>query len=393
MNRKNSIKERVKSSHFNIINREMIIGWAIIVAVLLVAYTLEVIKGERILSYLLTFIPVVTVPFLAALIIYFKKPDWQHLCYVIVPGYFVMYIFVLFTGNTNMVFSYILPLLSLLILYHHPNLILFTGLAALGINIASILINYNAGLLDLANSKEAEIQLALIILCFGGCYFASRLYNNIIKENYEYVSALSEKNERIQTMSLQTLTTIANMLDAKDSYTEGHSQRVSVYSAQLAKSIGLGDDEVENIRKVALLHDIGKIGVPDSILNKPGRLSDEEFVIMKGHTCTGGDIIKAIKTLPNIYDGVRYHHERYDGKGYPEGLKGEDIPFIARIIAVADAYDAMTSDRIYRKHLSPEQVMSELELGTGTQFDPVISQLMITLLATGTIQTVGSDTQ
>lgn len=391
MNRSNNLKESAVSSHFRKINRQMIVGWLIIAVVLIITYSLEVVKQERTLTYLFIFIPIVTLPLLAAFIIYLKKPDWQRLCYVIVPGYFVMYVFVMITGNTTMVFSYILPMLSLLILYHHPRLILFTGIAALSINLASIFAKYSAGLLNLSSSKDAEIQVALIILCFGGCYFASRLYDNLTKQNYQYVQALNEKNEHIQSMSLQTLTTIARMLDAKDPYTEGHSQRVSVYSVQLAEACGMSQEEIDNLRKVALLHDIGKIGITDTILNKPGRLTDEEFDIMKGHTVTGGDIIKDIRTVPNIYEGVRYHHERYDGRGYPEGLKGEDIPYIARIIAVADAYDAMTSNRVYRQHLNEEKVLSELEHGAGTQFDPVISQKMITLIHDGAIRNLSPD--
>ena len=391
MNRKNSVEENSASSHFRTINKELIVGWSIIAVILLITYTIEVIKQERTVAYLLTFVPIVVLPLLVAIVFYVKKPDWQRLCYVIVPGYFVMYIFVMITGNTSMVFSYILPLLSLLILCHHPRLILYTGLAALAINLISIVIKWNAGIFDVTNSKDAEIQVALIILCFGGCYFTARLYDNITKQNYQYLNALNEKNDHIRTMSLQTLTTIANMLDAKDPYTEGHSQRVSAYCVQLAEGIGLSKEEVENLRKIALLHDIGKIGVPDSILNKNARLSDEEYYIMKGHSSIGGDIIKDIKTVPDIYNGVRYHHERYDGKGYPEGLKGEAIPYIARIIAVADAYDAMTSDRIYRKHLSSEQVLSELEHGAGTQFDPEISRTMIDLINAGEFKNLSPD--
>ncbi|MCH5163799.1 MAG: HD-GYP domain-containing protein [Clostridiales bacterium] len=386
MNQKNSIQDETARLHFKTINRDMIIGWMIIVVALLATYTVEFIKDGITLTYLLAIVPIAVIPLLIAVIIYCKKPDWQRLCYYIVPGYFVMYLFVMITGKTSMVFTYILPMLSLLTLYHHPKLILCTGIAALLINIVSIIVRYNSGLLDITNSKDAEIQIALILLCFGGCYFASRLYDSITKKNYEYLKTVDEKNERIQALSLQTLTTMANMIDAKDSYTEGHSRRVSTYAVQLAEAMGFSPEEVENIRKIALLHDIGKIGVPDGILNKPGRLTDEEFNIMKGHSSIGGDIIKNIKTVPGLHDSVLYHHERYDGKGYPAGLKGEDIPYIARIIAVADAFDAMTSDRVYRTRLSNDQVLSELEKGSGSQFDPDISHKMLDLIHEGTIK-------
>ena len=131
--------------------------------------------------------------------------------------------------------------------------------------------------------------------------------------------------------------------------------------------------------------------MPDSVLKKPGRLTDEEFGLMKQHTVVGSEIIKDINSIPGVVIGARYHHERYDGRGYPDGLKGEEIPFIARIIAVADAFDAMTSNRIYRKHLSTEQVMSELEKGAGSQFDPAIARLLVDMLKSGAIKNLSPD--
>ena len=372
------------------INSQMMIGWMIIVVALLVTYSLEVVKKQIEWQYLLAFVPIVTIPFAIAAVVYFRNRYWKGLCYVIVPGYFIMYLFVMFTGRTTMVFSYILPLLLLLILYHHPKLILGTGIAALIVNLISIFINYRAGLLDITTSKNAEIQVALIVLSFGGCYFATRLYEKITEQNEEYQKTLNEKNDHIQTMSLQTLTTIAKMIDAKDTYTEGHSQRVSIYSTRIAQELGFSTEEVETIRKIALLHDIGKVGIPDLILNKPARLTEEEYITMKNHAAIGGDIIMAIKTLPGLYDGVRYHHERYDGKGYPDGLKGDEIPYIARIIAVADAYDAMTSNRVYRRQLDDEHVLSELERGIGTQFDPDIARTMIELMKSGAVKDIAS---
>ena len=373
------------------INRNMIIGWMVIAIVLLVSYVGEVIKGTRTLAYLIVFLAVVFLPLLVSLFIYAKKSDWKQLCYVIVPGYFVMYFFVMFTGSTSMVFSYILPMLSLLVLYHHPNLILATGLASLVVNLVSIAQKFRAGVLNITNSRDAEIQLALILLCFGGSYLAARLYDDITKQNNSYLNMLNNKNRQIQKMTTQTITAIANTLDAKDTYTEGHSERVSLYCVQLARALGMNEEEIESLRLIALMHDIGKIGIPDSVLNKHGRLSEEEFALMKQHPVIGGEIIKDISMIPDIFIGARYHHERYDGKGYPEGLKGENIPYIARIIAVADAYDAMTSDRVYRSALTEEQVMSELENGVGTQFDPVISRLLIELLHTGAMKNLSPD--
>ena len=192
-------------------------------------------------------------------------------------------------------------------------------------------------------------------------------------------------------MSLQTITTIANMLDAKDPYTEGHSQRVAEYSRTLALGLGMGDVEADNIRKIALMHDIGKIGVPDNILNKAERLNPDEYELMKLHATVGSEIVKDVSTLPGIYDGVRHHHENYDGSGYPDGLKGEDIPYIARVIAVTDSFDAMTTDRVYRRHLSSKQAIEELKKGKGTQFDPAITDKMIEMLASGEMKNISPD--
>ena len=379
------------SSHTRRINRNMITGWLIIVTVLFITYVGEVIKGERTISYLIAFLSAVMLPAFVIFIIYLKKPDWETLCYLIVPGYFIMYIFVMLTGSTNMVFSYILPMLSLLVLYHHPKLILMTGLASLLVNLVSIAHKFYIGELNMANSKDAEIQIALIALCFGGSYVATRLYDDITRENNEYVEILNNKNEQIQEMTMQTIAAIANTLDAKDAYTEGHAERVSAYCEQIARKLGMPEEDVKNIRLVALFHDIGKIGVPDSVLNKPGRLTDDEFDLMKQHTVVGSEIIKDLSMIPGVIIGARYHHERYDGTGYPEKLQGEEIPYIARIIAVADAYDAMTSNRVYRKHLTKEKVLSELEKGAGTQFDPEIVNTMIDLVRTGTINNLSPD--
>ena len=378
-------------SHFRKINRNMVTGWLIIVVVLFVTYVGEVIKGERTIAYLIAFLSAVILPALFVFVVYLRKPDWKLLCYLIVPGYFVMYLFVMLTGSTYMVFSYILPMLSLLVLYHHPNLILWTGVASLIVNIVSVVQNFYNGMFNLSNSKDAEIQIALIVLCFGGSYVAARLYDEITKQNEEYLQMLNKKNEQIQEMTTQTITAIANALDAKDAYTEGHAERVSAYSAHIAEKLRMSEEEIRNIRFVALFHDIGKIGVPDSVLNKPGRLSSEEYDQMKQHTVVGGEIIKDLDMIPGVFVGARYHHERYDGTGYPEGLKGAEIPYIARIIAVADAYDAMTTNRIYRNRLTNEQALSELKKGMGTQFDPDAVSALIDMLQTGTLKNLSPD--
>ncbi len=189
-----------------------------------------------------------------------------------------------------------------------------------------------------------------------------------------------EKNSRkIEKLSEQALFTLSQTVDAKDKYTNGHSRRVADYSMLLAKKIGMDNEYQSTIYYTALLHDIGKIGIADSILNKQGGLDDEEYDTIKSHTTIGFDILKQMTEIPQIEFGAKWHHERYDGKGYPDGLIGEHIPLNARIIAVADAYDAMTSSRVYRKELSKDYVRTEIENGIGTQFDPEIARKLLEL--------------
>lgn len=190
-------------------------------------------------------------------------------------------------------------------------------------------------------------------------------------------ASVTEERNRVSTVSMQTILSISNAVDAKDSYTQEHSKRVSEYSVMIAGKLGFDDKHVEEIRQIALLHDIGKIAVSDNILKKPAKLTAEEYEIMKRHTTAGGQILKDLTIIKNVSLGAMYHHERYDGTGYPEGLSGDDIPIEARIIAVADAFDAMNSNRIYRKSLTKEKILAELENGKGKQFDPELIDLFM----------------
>lgn len=187
-------------------------------------------------------------------------------------------------------------------------------------------------------------------------------------------------------MSNETILTIAKTVDAKDENTSQHSVRVSEYSVMIAERMGYSRDECENLRKMAMLHDIGKIGIPDSVLNKPAGLTDAEYAIMKSHVTRGAEILKNFTMIENVADGALYHHERYDGKGYVHGLKGEEIPLNARIIGISDAFDAMTANRVYRKKLDLDFVLNELKKGSGTQFDPKLVEIMLELLTDGTIR-------
>ncbi|TFB19637.1 HD-GYP domain-containing protein [Filobacillus milosensis] len=194
------------------------------------------------------------------------------------------------------------------------------------------------------------------------------------------VESIKERDEMNQNLSESLITTLAAALDAKDPYTAGHSYRVSEYSVEIGKRANLSKDQLTNLRKSALLHDIGKIGINDSILLKDGKLSDEEFDEIKKHPIYGYDILTQVKPIEKVIpylEGVRHHHERYDGGGYPDGLKGEQIPLFGRIMAVADAFDAMTSDRPYRKGFTQEKALSILKEGKGTQWDAEFVDLFL----------------
>ena len=181
----------------------------------------------------------------------------------------------------------------------------------------------------------------------------------------------------------QSVNTFTEFIDAKDKYTNGHSKRVALYTEEIAKRMGINKDESRRLFLIAMMHDCGKIGIPDSVLNKNGKLTDEEYKLIQSHTTVGDSILEHFTALPGIREGARSHHERYDGKGYPDGLKGKDIPFYARIICVADSYDAMSSDRCYRKKLDTEVILKELENNSGKQFDPEIVPYMIDMIKDG----------
>lgn len=191
----------------------------------------------------------------------------------------------------------------------------------------------------------------------------------------------AEKDKKqMKLLFEQTATALADTIDTKDTYTHGHSTRVAEYSRKLAELNGKSEQECDEVYYTALLHDVGKIGVPISIINKPGKLTDKEYEIIKQHTAKGAQILGRISKFPYLSLGAYYHHERCDGKGYPKGLNGEEIPEIARIIGVADAYDAMTSIRSYRDPIPQDKVREEIVTGMGTQFDPKYARLMIHMI-------------
>ncbi len=207
-----------------------------------------------------------------------------------------------------------------------------------------------------------------------------RLQQNLTQEVEKKTKEIVEEQKKNERLSIQVVTAIANAVDAKDTYTNGHSGRVAEYAEKIAERFGYSEEQQEEIYMMGLLHDVGKIGIPDAVINKPAKLTDEEFEIIKNHPVMGARILQNIREMPKLVVGARWHHERYDGKGYPDGLSGTDIPVEARIIAVADAYDAMTSRRSYRDILSQEVVRSEIEKGKGTQFDPVFAEIMLGMM-------------
>lgn len=223
------------------------------------------------------------------------------------------------------------------------------------------------------------VILSTLFIAWLTLFITSSIQERHIKKQQNELEAI----KRQVRMGNETIFAIANAVEARDKRTGRHSFRVAQYSVMIAKELGFDDEQLENIRKIGLLHDIGKIGVPDNILNKNSPLTDKEYEIMKKHVVIGGEILKDFSIIENVEVGAKYHHERYDGSGYIEGLKGEEIPLIARIIGLADAFDAMTADRIYRHALPFDTVIAEVKKGSGTQFDPGLVSILLELIESG----------
>ena len=280
------------------------------------------------------------------------------------------------------IIGYVLPLfvlilqLTVIIQYYRRlrhsiavSLILFTGLSLTSSVIQFFL--YGISL----NNIMIVMQAALLYV------FVLRDLNKEVEHaRTQEIEHYKERQKELHALFEQTAEALASAIDAKDPYTHGHSARVAMYSTQIAREAGKSEEECERVYFAALLHDVGKIGVPSAVINKPGRLTDEEFAQIKLHPVLGNQILSSIQQSPYLSIGAHYHHERYDGHGYPTGMKGDDIPDIARIIAVADSYDAMTSRRSYRDPIPQQTVREELVKGIGTQFDPVYAKVMIHML-------------
>lgn len=261
------------------------------------------------------------------------------------------------------------------------------------------------GLIVIFFSVIAEMVLAYIVTPFSGLFLMIGGIVLVISGIYMTISDIREiesrrQNERIEeqkkqseTMLMQLISTLSNTIEAKDEYTHGHSSRVAEYSVAIAEELGLDKERIDKLWYSATLHDIGKIGVPDTVLNKPTRLSDEEFSVIKTHTTIGAGIISNVEMVAYAADIARHHHERFDGNGYPDGLLGENISLEARIVSVADAFDAMNSDRIYRKALPKDIIRKEINRNKGIQFDPDVATAFLSLYDSGEIEKITENTE
>jgi diguanylate cyclase (GGDEF)-like protein len=236
--------------------------------------------------------------------------------------------------------------------------------------------------------RDARDQQGLMRLADGALYRAKRSGRNRCVVYSSFVDAplsLQEEAERARTAGLaNTVYALARAVDLKDGYTHQHSARVAQYAAVLARELGMSEEEIEQIRTAGILHDVGKVGVADAVLLKPARLTEDEFLEMQRHSALGRDIVQGAG-MPEIADWVLYLHERWDGRGYPHKLEGEEIPLASRVLAVADAFEAMTSSRLYRRGMAVEKALVELEKSAGQQFDPTVAQRMVDLVRAGAI--------
>lgn len=274
-------------------------------------------------------------------------------------------------------FKYILAAALCALVYCFINLILVTLVIFLdrGGRIATI---WRINFKDILSSYLAEAPIGFLMAIvyvevgiFGILLFFLPLL--LARRSFELYT-------KMRKVYLDTIRALAAAIDAKDPYTKGHSERVAETSVALAQVLNLPGREIENIEYTALLHDIGKIGIADNILGKNSSLTDKEFDKIKEHTVMGAKIIEPVDFLKNSFEAIYHHHEKYNGAGYPDGLKEKDIPLSARIIAVADAYDAMGSDRPYRKKLNKDKILKELKDQSGKQFDPEIVKALISIL-------------
>jgi len=233
---------------------------------------------------------------------------------------------------------------------------------------------------DIDGNTVIPLDLRLMSFMRSVTYDLEQATDELLQLKNNLEDEVEKKTRENEGLSLHVVQTLADAIDAKDTYTNGHSGRVANYSREIARRCGYSEKEQNEIYMMGLLHDVGKIGVPDAVINKPGKLTDEEFAAMKNHPVMGAKILGNIKERPELVTGARWHHERWDGRGYPDGIGGTEIPEQARIIAVADAYDAMTSNRSYRGAMEQSRVRAQIEGGRGTQFDERFADIMLQMI-------------
>ena len=236
---------------------------------------------------------------------------------------------------------------------------------------------FGGGLLAFSYVNFGFAGLAIFFLPVLATSYSLRLYTSNMRV---YVNDLEKVNKDLDDANLGLLQTMAAVIDAYDVYTSGHSSQVAIYASEVAKKMGLHSKEIDILFKAALVHDIGKVGIPDTIIGKQGSLTNEEYIIVKRHPVIGADIVGQMKGLQGLVSLVRHHHERWDGKGYPEGLAGEQIPVSVRILTLADTLDTLCSDRPYRPTRSFDEVVAEIKRCSGTQFDPNVVTAFLSLV-------------
>ncbi len=278
--------------------------------------------------------------------------------------------------STDLVVSYMLNLLGIMFF---SSIALYVSLKTISNDIKTVVNNLNetsAGKNDIYRQLPvtSNDEISDLVLAFNK--IQRIVHSDIEMKNVE----LQQSKTEIDTWYRGTVNTIRLAIDAKDHYTHGHSNRVSKYSVQIGEALNLSKNDIELLRESGIFHDVGKIGIDDKILKKAGKLTTEEYNEMKKHPEIGVLILSAVSMFEDILPIVLYHHEKFNGTGYPKGLSGEDIPFLARILAIADAFDAMTTDRIYQKKLSLKEAKEEVRNGSGTQFDPYLADVLIELI-------------
>ena len=361
------------------LSKSILSGW-IIIAVTLICYCIyQYYIGIINLFKFVMYIMAVIIPFIIGICTYKLNPFYEKWIYGF--GFLITYGIFIFSGM-YCVYPYIFPIISLIILFRDKRLTVITGTTALLIQIISIALN-DLNTIDIKITELLSTQCLCALLSIYCCYLSSQSFDNVCKEARHNIHVIDRQNLKIEDMFNDTMFVIAQTIDTKDSYTKGHSKRVAAYSKIIAYKLGYSADFCENVYKIGFLHDIGKIGIDDRILNKPGKLTNEEYEIMKTHAEIGANIFKDVQYIKNLRDGIRFHHERWDGHGYPLGLSSTDIPLAARIIAGADMLDAMSSTRCYRHSLTKEVIITEIKRSAGTQLDPNISQAILDLIDEG----------